>query len=511
MSSRHLRRLRRLRGDNPETDLAVEPESERTHADQRQGQPSDGNDDGSNSNDSDNDSDSKGEAAPASRFSAFAALMDEEEEEDDDEEEQEEEQHEQEKPTQQPAEDEQDGVAEALAQSKRKKNRKRRNKKKNKKRQTPVPRLDDDDDDDEEEEEEEEHDGLATKDNGGADEVRQKAGGSLPNNDNDDGDLDALIKSVQEQFGETGEGATSSKPGGQQDPSLSEQSILAVDRRYLNAEKELQRKFKARTSGRATHTFQTPQHRVRGRAVRSAMVTPKPDWPPLGRLGITMTVDKDAQPPPSQPSSSSSSPSSASTATATATAGNARQHVFRFAHSSSYREVQQLFLRAVKGYDPRAFEHILRRHPYHVDTLLQMSQVVRVHGDTAQAGELVERALYCFEANMHPMFNPSKGDCFLDYRYYENRAFFIALFKHISYVSHRGCWRTALECCKLLLALDPDNDPVAAILLIDYFALRSRELSYFLSLCRVWGAKKKLDWLPNFAFSHALAEYMLSL
>ncbi|EGD77293.1 hypothetical protein PTSG_08386 [Salpingoeca rosetta] len=66
MSSRHLRRLRRLRGDNPETDLAVEPESERTHADQQQGQPSDGDDDGSNSNDSDNDSDSKGEAAPAS-------------------------------------------------------------------------------------------------------------------------------------------------------------------------------------------------------------------------------------------------------------------------------------------------------------------------------------------------------------------------------------------------------------------------------------------------------------
>ena len=119
--------------------------------------------------------------------------------------------------------------------------------------------------------------------------------------------------------------------------------------------------------------------------------------------------------------------------------------------------------------------------------------MLRIHGEPQQSADLLQRALYCFEVNAHPMFNPGAGQCRMDYRICENRAFFICLFKyerrwkeeeegesvcvrvcmcvclhlfthepmaacrHISSVAQRGCFRTALECTKLLLALDPNN------------------------------------------------------
>lgn len=62
-----------------------------------------------------------------------------------------------------------------------------------------------------------------------------------------------------------------------------------------------------------------------------------------------------------------------------------------------------------------------------------------------------ERALYCIEHIFHPLFNVTQANCRLDYRRQENRAFYIALFKHLSFVGQRGCNRTALEFCKLIL------------------------------------------------------------
>lgn len=63
------------------------------------------------------------------------------------------------------------------------------------------------------------------------------------------------------------------------------------------------------------------------------------------------------------------------------------------------------------------------------------------------------------------------------------RAFFITLFKHLIFVGGRACYRTALELCKVLLSLDPEGDPLAVVLILDFYALRAKEY----------------DWLINFA------------
>ena len=212
------------------------------------------------------------------------------------------------------------------------------------------------------------------------------------------------------------------------------------------------------------------------------LVTPRDSWPRMVRTGIQMIhVD---------------------------TAANGDM-VFQFTHSPQYQEVQLTFLRAVSSFNPDNISAILRNSPYHIDSLLQLSEVFKMSGDTQTAADFVERALYCSECGFHPLFNVTSGSCRLDYNRYENRAFFLALFRQIVFVGQRGCWRTALEYARLLLALSPEKDPLSCLLIVDYYALRAREYDFLLRFYREWGTARQLAWLPNMALSAAFAKFML--
>lgn len=127
--------------------------------------------------------------------------------------------------------------------------------------------------------------------------------------------------------------------------------------------------------------------------------------------------------------------------------------------------------------------------------------------DNSMAAELIEHALYAYEVAFHSMFSVTSGNCRLDYRRQENRGFFIVLFKHAQFLAARACPRTALELSKLILSLDPDNDPLAIILLIDFYALRSKQHDFLIQLYKEWETSHNLQLLPNMAYSYALALY----
>ena len=90
------------------------------------------------------------------------------------------------------------------------------------------------------------------------------------------------------------------------------------------------------------------------------------------------------------------------------------------------------------------------------------------------------------------------------------RAFFIAIFRHIHYIGARACHRTALEFCKLALSLDPLEDPLGILLMMDFYALRSQQYSWFLEFLTSWDPKRNLTQLPNMAYSMALAQFYSS-
>ncbi|XP_037291479.1 nuclear localized protein 1 isoform X2 [Rhipicephalus microplus] len=261
-------------------------------------------------------------------------------------------------------------------------------------------------------------------------------------------------------------------------PSRAEKSLLSVDQRNLNPENELRRIFGSRV-------VQAEQAKRRGRGHfygRTAVLVPSRNWYHGVKPGINMELLE--------------------------TEGDV--HFFTFEHTKSYQAIQFQFLDAVETFNPDNIVALLNQHPYHVDSLIQFSDVCKMSEDLQMAAELIERALYFMETCFHSLFNVTQGNCRLDYRRSENRSFFLALFKHLNFVGQRGCSRTALEFCKVLLGLDPDTDPLCVTLLLDYYAIRAEQYQYLVRLYREWDAERNLCQLPNFAFSVPLALFHMA-
>uniref|UniRef100_A0A8C4PZU7 Uncharacterized protein n=1 Tax=Eptatretus burgeri TaxID=7764 RepID=A0A8C4PZU7_EPTBU len=156
--------------------------------------------------------------------------------------------------------------------------------------------------------------------------------------------------------------------------------------------------------------------------------------------------------------------------------------------------------------------------PYHVDSLLQLSEICRLQEDQEMARTFLERALFSLESSFHPLFNLISGTCLLNYRRPENRSFFLALFKQMLSLESRGCSRT--QCISprnaknafptLVYSLAPEQDPLGILLVLDYLALSAKEYTFLIELHSYWEDSRNLSQLPNFAFSVPLAHWQLS-
>ncbi|KAK9500401.1 hypothetical protein O3M35_001675 [Rhynocoris fuscipes] len=255
-------------------------------------------------------------------------------------------------------------------------------------------------------------------------------------------------------------------------------SVLSIDHRTLNPNNELRRIF-------GSKIIQNEQVKKRGRNrghLRSTwLVSPKENWPQIGKPGLSMKLVETKN----------------------------GIHYFAYEHSLNYQQVQMKFLEAVESLNPDFIVGIINTHPYHVDALLQLSDLCRLSDDLALAAELVQRALYCLECAFHPSFSVTLGNCRLDYRLQQNRSLYIALFKHMLFIGSRACYRTALEFCKLILSLDPEGDPLAVILALDFYALRSQEYEWLIRIANDWETSRNLSQLPHFAYSVAVAQFQL--
>uniref|UniRef100_UPI0037E74A28 ribosome quality control complex subunit TCF25 n=1 Tax=Semicossyphus pulcher TaxID=241346 RepID=UPI0037E74A28 len=285
-----------------------------------------------------------------------------------------------------------------------------------------------------------------------------------------DDDIDVLLQNLEQSNGLSLQNEDCGGPD--------RRSVLHVEHRNLNPETELKRYFGAR----AVQGDQRPRQRNRQFHRSTWMTSPKDSWPRFSRPGVSMTLlqSKDGI------------------------------QYFAFEHSRDYQQVQFKFLDAVESMDPNNIVALLQLNPYHIDSLLQLSDVCRIQEDQEMARDLIERALYSFECAFHPLFSLTSGTSRLDYMRPENRAFYLALYKHMMFLEKRGCPRTALEYCKLILSLDPDSDPLCMLLLIDFLTLRSREYHSLLQLYQDWEVHRNLSQLPNFAFSTALCHFHLS-
>ncbi|KJZ80176.1 hypothetical protein HIM_00026 [Hirsutella minnesotensis 3608] len=149
---------------------------------------------------------------------------------------------------------------------------------------------------------------------------------------------------------------------------------------------------------------------------------------------------------------------------------------YTFAHDKNYDVVQQQFFYAVLSGQPMNLVYSLKRNPYHVSTLLQVSSIAKQDQNMALAAELCERALFTFGRVTTSAFRQDmeRGRARLDFRRPENRQFWLAGYHYLKSLVRKGTYRTALEWARLLYALDP-KDPFAMRHLIHSLAIRAFE------------------------------------
>ncbi|XP_024388614.2 uncharacterized protein [Physcomitrium patens] len=297
--------------------------------------------------------------------------------------------------------------------------------------------------------------------------------------------VDELLEQLAlERHGET----TSASDTMSARPVLIESDILAVDPRHLRAEDELRHIFGSKVinsversgegSGLLIGRRRQPSRRGgRNLHKKSLLVTPLEHWPRLeGGLSMECTDQKEGL------------------------------SFFRYVFSSAYQKVQNRYEDCVASHDPHTIAMLVNQNPYHVDSLLALAEVYKDLGEVQQSAELLERCIYALECAWHPGFNITTGKCRLVYSWEQNKPLFYALFKHMQHLGRRGCHRTALEVCKLILSLDSD-DPLGALFCIDYFALRAEQYEWLQNFAREYRSGSPLPVLPNFFFSLALAQF----
>lgn len=293
--------------------------------------------------------------------------------------------------------------------------------------------------------------------------------------DNIEDEVERSVREVNEMLGEMP--SIEALPADSGSPSL-RKGVLSVEHRALNPNNELRRIF-------GSKILQNEQVKKRGRSrghLKSTfLVTPKENWPPIGKPGLSMKLVESKN----------------------------GLNYFAYEHSLNYQQVQMRFLDAVESLNPDNIVSIINMSPYHVDGLLQLSELCRLSEDLSMAAELVQRALFCLEMAFHPSFSLTSGKSRLDYRKQENRSLYIALFKHALFVGSRACYRTALEFCKLILTFEPEKDPLAVVLILDFFALRCQEYDWLIRIANEWENSRNLSQLPNFAYSVAMAHFQL--
>ncbi|XP_010544897.1 PREDICTED: transcription factor 25 [Tarenaya hassleriana] len=260
------------------------------------------------------------------------------------------------------------------------------------------------------------------------------------------------------------------------------QCALKVDPKYLNVENELRRIFGAKV----VKSFEKGnQGRIRGgrrgthHIRKTFLISPSEHWTRWdGSFSMEFLETKDGY------------------------------HYFRYVHSPSYQQAQNAFQAAQAIHDLNGVASVLIHHPYHLDSLVTMADYFRFVGEHQMAADSIGKCLYALECAWHPMFTPFEGNCQLKFSHETNKPLFTTLFTHMRSMDRRGCHRSALEVCKLLLSLDSDN-PVGALFCVDYFALRAEEYAWLELFSEEYKTDSSLWLFPNFSYSLAISRFYL--
>lgn len=251
--------------------------------------------------------------------------------------------------------------------------------------------------------------------------------------------------------------------------SLNEQKnpfneALSIDPAWLDANAELKKKFGGAVGGGSSvlgeiNSRALRQNAALNRAVKrkpykrkNGFITPRPMWPPFAPSDTSLEVKL------------------------VKSEGDCRE--YEIIEGEDYQSIFEELEILVRTGDLEFLIQLIHSQPLFVDGLLLLSDAYRMQS-TGDAGEIVERTLYILERILPADLSFLNGNVRFRYSHPGNRKLHLCLFRQIQFTMKKGCWRVALQLAKTLLALDPEADPLAARLFIDFLAIQSESFEDF--------------------------------
>ena len=192
--------------------------------------------------------------------------------------------------------------------------------------------------------------------------------------------------------------------------------------------------------------------------------------------------------------------------------------VFGFEPTPKIASLHETYETMRNTMDPNAIQEFLMVNPYYPEALYDMAEFFRLQGNYKDANYLMEKLMFFYEECFtyeFKIFNDSGEDCMLDpsYNAFTN-LFFKAVFKFMVILAKKGCYKAALEYGKLLLKLNPLEDPMGALLMIDHFALSASRFGFLKEFTERFGEyyfnkQASLLLYPNYIFSYAMCLFKL--
>ncbi|GAB66998.1 hypothetical protein PCYB_103480 [Plasmodium cynomolgi strain B] len=149
---------------------------------------------------------------------------------------------------------------------------------------------------------------------------------------------------------------------------------------------------------------------------------------------------------------------------------------FKLEKYKLYLEAENLFYVLLDTHDIEAMHNLIKKFPFHVDTLLVLSEYYNENNNFEVANKFTKLALLLLQHIFHIDFHPNnlnkRRNIYVNPYLYDNKALFKALYMHMVSLENEACTITSLEVAKLLCKIDLQYDLCSILLRIDSLILK---------------------------------------
>ncbi|KAI4839751.1 transcription factor 25 [Plasmodium brasilianum] len=152
------------------------------------------------------------------------------------------------------------------------------------------------------------------------------------------------------------------------------------------------------------------------------------------------------------------------------------ENQFKLEKLKLYLEAENLFYVLLDSHDIQAMNDLLKKYPFHIDTLLILSEYYNETSNFEIANKFIKMSLLLLQNIFHINFNPNflnkYNHVFVNPFHYDNKALFKSLYMHMLYLENEACTITSLEVAKLLCKIDLRYDLCSTLLRMDNLILK---------------------------------------